>query len=228
MNYLLVSSSVYKQNPYLDHCLDEISSLATSLSDVLFIPYALHDYDLYEAIARKPFAKLGLNLTSIHHYSDPIEAVRHSQAIFIGGGNTFRLLKEIISLDLILPLKSKTAEEFLYIGSSAGANVAGPNIGTTNDMPIVWPPTLDSLGYTRFLINPHFMIVTNGSMESRADRIHQFHEENSEPVLALEEGIYISRINNKISVKGEGRAFLFERNKDSKEIVAGSDITFLN
>ncbi|POI31131.1 hypothetical protein CIB84_005117 [Bambusicola thoracicus] len=156
---LLVSNSTMHGGGYLGHCQQHIQSfLGEKVKRVLFVPYALHDRDAYARTAREKFASLGYELDSIHESCDPVEAVRKSEAIFIGGGNTFRLLKALYDNRLIQEIRKRVLEDGIpYMGSSAGTNVATVSINTTNDMPIVYPPSLQALGLVPFNINPHYL-----------------------------------------------------------------------
>ena len=151
---LLISNSTLYGSGYLDHAETEIRSFLGSVKRVLFLPFALHDRDGYTATAQKRFEKMGFELSSVHVAPDPKQAVFDTEAVFIGGGNTFRLLKSLYDFDLLDPIRERAAAGMPYIGSSAGSNVAGPTIKTTNDMPIVEPESLQALGIVSFQINP--------------------------------------------------------------------------
>src|SRR5215510_10511956 len=147
---LLISNSTLHGGGYLDHAEAEIRSFLGDLKRVLFVPYALFERDNYAAMAQQRFEKMGYVPTSVHTASDPVQAVNETDAIFIGGGNTFRLLKALYDHELPGPIRERVARGMPYIGSSAGSNVAGPTIRTTNDMPIVQPPSIDALGLVSF------------------------------------------------------------------------------
>ena len=188
---LLISNSTLHGSGYLDHAASEICDFLGAVKKVLFVPFALHDCDAYTAQARARFEKMGYQLDSIHTASEPGKAVRETEAIFIGGGNTFRLLKALYDHDLLGVIRKRVREGVLYIGSSAGSNVAAPTIRTTNDMPIVQPPSFDALGLVSFQINPHYLDADPNSThkgETREERIIQFLEENETPVVGLREG----------------------------------------
>ncbi|KAF7646815.1 hypothetical protein LDENG_00181850 [Lucifuga dentata] len=141
---LLVSNSTLHGGEYLQHCQQQISDFfGTDVKKVLFVPYALHDRDAYAKTARDKFKTLGYEVDSIHKASDPVDAVRKAEAIFIGGGNTFRLLKSLYDNKVVMEIRKRVLEDGVpYMGSSAGTNVATISINTTNDMPIVYPPAL--------------------------------------------------------------------------------------
>src|SRR5262245_23310956 len=153
---LLVSSSTVYGRGYLDHVEQQIKSFLGSARKVLFFPFALFERDGYAAQAKTRFAAMGYSLETVHAAPDPLDAIQQTDAIFIGGGNTFRLLKALQDLDLLDAICRKVKAGAPYIGSSAGSNVAGPTIKTTKDMPIVQPRSFDSLGLVPFQISPHF------------------------------------------------------------------------
>jgi dipeptidase E len=144
MQLLLISNSTLYGSGYLDHAEAEIRDFLGDVKRVLFVPYALHDRDAYAATAHERFAKMGYQLSSIHATAHPVRAVNDADAIFIGGGNTFRLLKALYDFNLLEPIRRRVRDGMPYIGSSAGSNVAAPTIKTTNDMPIVQPPSFNA------------------------------------------------------------------------------------
>ncbi|XP_030065923.1 alpha-aspartyl dipeptidase isoform X2 [Microcaecilia unicolor] len=189
---LLVSNSTLYEGGYLEHCQEQIQTFfGQRVKKVLFVPYALHDRDAYAQKARTKFESLGYGLDSIHEVSDPVEAVRRSEAIFIGGGNTFRLLKALYDNGLITEIRKRVFQDGIpYMGSSAGTNVATVSINTTNDMPIVYPPSLEALGLVPFNINPHYLdpdVNSKHMGETREQRIIQYHEEPDTPPVLLEQ-----------------------------------------
>jgi dipeptidase E len=154
---LLISNSTVHSRGYLDHVADRITTFLGSAKHVLFFPFALFDRHGYANTARTRFAAMGYSLESAHAAPNPRKAVEQTDAIFIGGGNTFRLLKALQDLDLLEPIRRRVKNGTPYIGSSAGSNVAGPTIKTTEDMPIVQPRSFDSLGLVPFQISPHYL-----------------------------------------------------------------------
>uniref|UniRef100_A0A8C5MXE7 dipeptidase E n=1 Tax=Leptobrachium leishanense TaxID=445787 RepID=A0A8C5MXE7_9ANUR len=214
---LLISNSTLHGGGYLEHCKQHIQSfLGAEVKRVLFVPYALHDRDAYAKTARQAFESLGYGLDSVHEAENPVDAVQKSQAIFIGGGNTFRLLKALYDKNLIPAIRKKVFEDGIpYIGSSAGTNVATISINTTNDMPIVYPPSLQALGLVPFNINPHYLdpdVNSKHMGETREQRITQYHEEQDTPsVLALREGGLLLVEGDKATLLGITGARLFQR-----------------
>ncbi|XP_065818557.1 alpha-aspartyl dipeptidase-like [Labrus bergylta] len=230
---LLVSNSTLHGGGYLDHCLHNISDFfGKDVKRVLFVPYALHDRDAYTKTARDKLKTLGYEVDGIHEASDPVDAVRKAEAIFIGGGNTFRLLKSLYDNKVVTEIRRRVLEDGVpYMGSSAGTNVATVSINTTNDMPIVYPPSFAAIGLVPFNINPHYLDPDTNSRhmgETREQRITQFHEEPQTPsVLGLREGSMLLVEGNKATLLGTTRARLFTRGKASVEYDPGSDLSFL-
>ncbi|XP_029462163.1 alpha-aspartyl dipeptidase-like isoform X2 [Rhinatrema bivittatum] len=230
---LLVSNSTLHGGGYLEHCREQILKFfGQQVKRVLFIPYALHDRDAYAETARTKFESLGYGLDSIHKAPDPVEAVRRSEAIFIGGGNTFRLLKALYDNRLILEIRKRVLQDGIpYMGSSAGTNVATISISTTNDMPIVYPPSLEALALIPFNINPHYLdpdVNSKHMGETREVRIFQYHEEpDTPPVLALREGSMLLVEDNKSTLLGVTGARLFMRGAAPTEYEPGTDLSFL-
>jgi dipeptidase E len=218
---LLISSSTVAGTGYLDHAESEILDHLGGIDRVLFIPYALADHDTYTATAGERFARMGLKLTSIHTATDPRGAVGNAPAVFIGGGNTFRLLKALYDHDLLDPIRQRVKAGMPYLGSSAGSNVAGPTIRTTNDMPIVEAPSLAALGLVPFQINPHYIDPDPNSThmgETREERLLQYLEENETPVVAIREGSYLRVQNGETWLRGLRPARLFRRERAPYEI----------
>ena len=229
MHILLISNSTLHGSGYLDHAEGEIRSFLGNVKRVLFVPYALFDRDTYAATAQKRFQKMGYALTSIHIAASPAQAVKDTEAIFIGGGNTFRLLKALYDFDLLGPIRERVASDMPYIGSSAGSNVAAPTIKTTNDMPIVQPPSFDALGLVSFQINPHYLDPDPNSKhmgETREERIRQFLEENDTPVVGLREGAMLRIENGETVLRGSTGARIFRKGVEPIEILPGAQLVF--
>ncbi|KAH3690127.1 alpha-aspartyl dipeptidase-like [Dreissena polymorpha] len=230
---LLISNSTLHGSGYLEHCKDAIKDfLSDQVKTVLFIPYALHDRDNYASSARKAYTEMGYGLESIHEKPNAVDAVKQAEAIFIGGGNTFRLLKTLYDEKVIEIIRQRVLEEGVpYIGSSAGTNVATVSINTTNDMPIVFPPSFQALGLVSFNINPHYQDPDPNSKhmgETREQRITQFHEyEDAPPVLAIREGCILHVEGDKATLCGKNDARLFIRGKTPEEFQPGADMSFL-
>ena len=232
MRLLLISNSTAHGSGYLDHCADAIAAfLATPVASVLFVPYALSDHDGYAARARDRFGRMGLRLDSVHDApGDLRQAVNRAEALFIGGGNTFRLLDALWRHGLIESVSARVREGMPYVGASAGSNVACPSIKTTNDMPIIEPPSFRALGLVPFNINPHYQDPIPGSThmgESREQRIAEFHEANDVPVVGLRENAWLLVEGPSIAVHGAAAARVFVKGKPPAEYPAGSRLDFL-
>ena len=222
---LLISNSTLYGGRYLDHAESEIRSFLGDVKRVLFVPYALFDRDKYAGTAQQRFEKMGYEMTSVHTARDPVAAVNETDAVFIGGGNTFRLLKALYDFDLLDAIRDRVSNGMPYIGSSAGSNVAAPTIKTTNDMPIVQPPSFDALGLVSFQINPHYLDPDPSSRhmgETREERIVQFLEENETPVVGLREGAMLRVEDGKTMLRGSSGARIFRRGAEAIEISPGA------
>ena len=227
---LLISNSTLHGSGYLDHAEAEIRDFLGDVKRVLFVPFALYDRDAYAATARDRFARMGYELSSLHEAGDPLRAVADTQAIFVGGGNTFRLLKTLYDRELLTPIRQRVANGMPYVGSSAGSNIAAPTIKTTNDMPIVQPPSFDALGLVSFQINPHYLDPDPNSKhmgETREKRLQEFLEENDTPVLGLREGAIARCENGRITLKGSTGARIFRRGLDPVETLPGDRLNEL-
>jgi len=230
MQLLLISNSTLYGSGYLDHAANEITDFLGDVKRVLFVPFALHDRDTYAAAARERFTRLGCELSSIHTATDPARAVNQADAIFIGGGNTFRLLKALYDFELLDPIRKRVAAGMPYIGSSAGSNVAAPTIKTTNDMPIVQPPSFDALGLVWFQINPHYLDADLNSThmgETREQRLLQFLEEDSTPVAGLREGAMLRIQDGVTLLKGTSGARIFRKGLEPVETLPGDQLDAL-
>jgi dipeptidase E len=227
---LLISNSTVYGRGYLDHVESEIKSVLGSARHVLFFPFALHDRDAYTAGTRTRFDAMGYSIESAHETAAPQKAVEETDAIFVGGGNTFRLLKALQDLDLIEAIRRKVGSGAPYIGSSAGSNVAGPTIKTTKDMPIVQPRSFDSLGLVPFQISPHYLDPDPNSThmgETQEERILQFLEENDTPVVAIREGAWLLCNDGAVTLKGQTGARIFRPGHAPVEATPGSEISEL-
>jgi len=232
MKLLLISNSTRYGGGYLDHCADAIMSfLGPTVSRVLFVPYAAFDRDNYAAKARARFEAMNLGLDSVHDApGGPVRAVEEAQALFIGGGNTFRLIDMLWRQELIPAIRHRVRAGMPYIGSSAGSNVACPSIRTTNDMPIVEPPSFDALSLVPFNINPHYQDPLQGSThmgETREERIAEFHEENTPPVVGLREGAWLVVEDSKVLLQGSSGARVFRRGEMPTEFESEARLDFL-
>ena len=221
---LLISNSTLHGSGYLDHAESEIRSFLRGVSSVLFVPYALYDRDAYASMVQKRFEEMGYSLESIHTAGEPQQALSNAESIFIGGGNTFRLLKALYDNDALTTIRERVQNGMPYIGSSAGSNVAGPTIKTTKDMPIVQPPSFDALGIVPFQISPHFQDPDPNSThmgETQEERINQFLEENDTPVFGLREGAIVRVEKGTMTLKGASGARIFRKAGEPVETLPG-------
>lgn len=227
---MLISNSTMYGGEYLAHCRDGLSEILEGRRTLLFIPYALADHDGYAAKAVEGLAPIDIEVESIHTTTDPVEAVRSAEAIFIGGGNTFRLLKNLCEKNLLDPIREKVREGMPYLGSSAGSNVACATIRTTNDMPIVEPPSFDALALVPFNLNPHYQDPEPSSRhmgETREERILQFLEENDRIVVGLREGAWLRVDGTQMTLEGTTGARIFRREHEPSEHKRGDRLDWL-
>lgn len=221
MRLLLISSSNVHGYGYLDHAEPEIRRILQGRTRVAFVPFALKNLEGYTEKVRERLALMGFETVRVRGTGD----FDHAQAVFVGGGNTFRLLKTLYDRDLIDAIRGFVSKGNPYIGSSAGTNIAGPTIRTTNDMPIVYPPSFDALGFVPYQINPHYLDPDPNSThkgETREDRIREYLEENETPVVGIREGSMI-RVDDGVStLVGSKPARVFERGKEPYEVEVGA------
>lgn len=194
VNLLLFSNSTNSGSGYLEHAVQEVKSFLQDVTEVLFVPFALADHDAYTEKVAKALAVHGVKTVGLHSVPDPHGAIASAQAIFVGGGNTFRLVAALQRLGLDAVIRSAVESGTKYMGASAGTNVAAPTIRTTNDMPIVQPANFAALDLVPFQINPHYLDadpLSNHAGETREDRLNEFLEENDVAVLGLREGTHL-------------------------------------
>ncbi|MDA3146953.1 dipeptidase PepE [Leucobacter sp. UCMA 4100] len=226
-NLLLLSNSTNAGMGYLEHAWQAVLPALDGVTELVFVPYSLADHDAYTQKVREAFAPHGITVKGVHEDGDPVATVRQAQAIFVGGGNTFRLLDRLKQERLIVELHNHVAAGKLYMGASAGTNVAAPTIRTTNDMPIIFPEGFDALGLVPFQINCHYLDADPNSThagETRELRLTEFHEENTTPVVAIREGVWI-RVHGGVTEIGGaavntqyGPALLFTPGEAPREI----------
>lgn len=233
-NIILASTSTVHGSGYLEYILDELKTFFKNVDSILFIPYARPSgitHDEYTDIAKKAFKKIDIDVKGIHEFDNPKQAVENAQGIFTGGGNTFLLVKQLYKFDLIDTIKTVVLKGTPYFGTSAGSNICGLTMKTTNDMPIVYPPSFKTLGFVPFNINPHYLDPDPNSKhmgETRQTRITEFHKFNTEPVVGIREGSWLHITDQSISLKGTLNARIFEHNKEPYEVETGTDLIDLN
>ncbi|MFV0573682.1 MAG: dipeptidase PepE [Xanthomarina gelatinilytica] len=230
-NLIIASTSTVHGSGYLEYLLDELALFFKDVNTIVFIPYARPSGILledYTKKAREAFKKIDKNVMGIHEFENPIEAIHNAEAIFTGGGNTFVLLYQLYKNNLLEPLKKSVLKKGTpYLGTSAGSNICGLTINTTNDMPIVYPPSFKALSFVPFNINPHYLdpIPNNKHMgETRETRIKEFHAYHTQPVIGLREGSWLQVTETSIKLKGPLTARVFEYNKTPYEIESGTEL----
>jgi dipeptidase E len=230
---LLLSNSTNHGSAFLEHATHEITDfLGGSISKVLFFPFAAvrFSYDSFADRVREVLTPMGYEVTSVHRVEDPVAAVLKAEAIVVGGGNTFRLVSELYRLGLVEPVRKRVNGGIPYIGWSAGANVACPTLRTTNDMPIVEPPSFRTFDLVPFQINPHYTDAhpVGHQGETRAERIEEFVELNPDVyVVGLREGSILRIENGRIRLLGGKPVRLFKKGRDPEEHHPDQPLDFL-
>ncbi|WP_298239323.1 dipeptidase PepE [uncultured Algibacter sp.] len=232
-NIIIASTSTLHNGDYLEYILEDLAFFFKSAKKILFIPFARPSgisHDDYTEKASLAFSKINKDITGIHTLENPIEAIENAEAIFTGGGNTFLLINQLYKNDLFTPLKTVVEKGIPYLGTSAGSNICGLTIKTTNDMPIIYPPSFKALGFVPFNINPHYLDPDLNSKhmgETRETRIKEFHNFNTEPVVGLREGSWLHVTGNSIILKGELSARIFEYDKPPYEVNPETQLNYL-
>ena len=225
---IIASTSTIHGSEYLEYLLPELKTFFTGVDELLFIPYARPSgmsYDNYTKRASTVFSMIGIKVKGVHQFEEAQEAVLNAKAIFVGGGNTFVLVSELYKQDLIHVMKEKVNLGTPYLGTSAGSNICGMTMQNTNDMPISYPPSYETLGVIPFNINAHYLDPDPDSThkgETRETRIKEYHTYNDTPVLGLREGSWLEVVGEEIIIKGKLKARLFEQHKQPKELDSGS------
>ncbi len=228
MNIILASTSTLFGGQYLEYLKAEIIKLYEGIDEIVFIPFARPggiSHEEYTAKAKSFFETLNIQVKGLHEFEDKMGTVNDAKGFFTGGGNTFLLVKTLHEEGLMNVLKQNVESGKPYLGCSAGSNIGGQNMKTTNDMPIVYPPSFDCMGLVPFNINPHYLdpnpdLKHNG--ETRETRIKEFLTQNDVKVVGLREGNWIRRTGDRITVEGSELTRVFEKNKEPYEIEAGS------
>ena len=222
MKLLLISSSNVYGFGYLDHAEPFIRDFLGTLRRIAFIPFAASDHASYISTVRERFARMEI---------DVVDDLDGADALFVGGGNTFRLLNTLYDHALLDPIRERVRGGMPYIGSSAGTNISAPTIKTTNDMPVVWPPSLDALGFVPFQINPHYLDPDPASKhqgETREERIRDYHEDNDAPVVGLREGALLRVDGERVQLIGSAAARIFVKGKAPYELEPGNPVVELS
>ncbi len=230
MRLMLLSNSSNHGQGYLDHVFDEIRSFLGGVRRITFVPFALHDHRGYGALVERRFRGSGIEVATLADDERAVESIQAAEAIFTGGGNTFRLVDRLHRRGLVDAVREKVRSGTPYLGSSAGTVIASPTMKTTNDMPIVQPPSFEALAFLRFQINPHYLDPDPASThmgETRETRIREFLEENETPVLGLREGTWLNVSDARVELHGPRPARLFRRGSEPEEHPPGADLSFL-
>jgi dipeptidase E len=233
MKLLLISNSTMAGGAYLDYPKHRIKKfLGDQPLTALFIPYAAvtFSFDVYEQKVAQRFAELGFAIKSIHHFNDPVQAVQEAEAIVVGGGNTWQLVRMLHDHRLLEPVRKKVLGGTPYIGWSAGSNVACPTLRTTNDMPVIDPGGFDTFGLVPFQINPHYLDAhpEGHGGETREQRIEEFIEINPDVfVVGLREGCILHVEDGKLQLIGDRTARIFKKGNVPVELSSDDDFSFL-
>ncbi|MEC4050397.1 dipeptidase PepE [Flavobacterium sp. SUN046] len=232
-NLIIASTSTLHGGDYLEYLLPELENHFNLCTTILFIPFARPGGITHEEYTRKvsaAFAIINKKVIGLHEFENPIEAIEKAEGIFTGGGNTFLLVSQIYKYNILEALQKAIANGTPYLGTSAGSNITGLTMQTTNDMPIIYPPSFDTLGSIPFNLNPHYLDPDTNSKhmgETRKTRIKEFHAFNSTPVLGLREGSWLAVKGADIILKGALTARLFLQNQEPQEIESGTNFNYL-
>ena|SRR6185295_530660 len=224
---LLISNSTNHGQGYLDHVISEIDDFLGSVRRLVFVPFALKDREAYGAKIRDRLKAIGVEVRTLTADEVGRRLAQDAEAVFTGGGNTFRLLKTLQESGLLPVLRERALAGMPYLGSSAGTNIAAPTIRTTNDMPIVEPASFEALALIPFQINPHYLDADPGSThmgETREQRLKEFHEENETPVVGIREGAWIRVEGDRATLGGSRGARIFRRDQVPEERGTGEPL----
>jgi dipeptidase E len=232
-NIIIASTSTLHGGDYLDYLLPELQTFFSNVKELLFIPYARPSgisHDDYTKKVSEAFGKINILVKGIHEFENPVEAIENAEGIFTGGGNTFLLVSQLYKNNVIDALEKVVKNGTPYLGTSAGSNICGLTMNTTNDMPIVYPPSFRTLGFVSFNINPHYLDPIEGSThmgETRETRINEFHHFNPQPVVGLREGSWLEVKGDSILLKGTLTARIFKRNEKPIEVEPETELNDL-
>lgn len=233
-NAILASTSTLHGQSYLEYILPEVKTHFAEAGEVIFIPYARPggiSHEEYTQAVKKAFDTIDVGVKGLHEYKDPVAAIKEARGIFTGGGNTFLLVEKLYRNKIMSILREALLAGTPYMGTSAGTNIAGLTMQTTNDMPIIYPPSFQTLGIVPFNINPHYLdpdVTSTHKGETRETRIKEFHTLNTQPVVGLREGSWLEVKADKISLKGPLSARIFKVDEVPFEVEPGSSLTHLN
>lgn len=230
---IIASTSTLHGGSYLEYLLPVLQVHFKNCKNILFIPFArpggISHNDYTEKVAQA-FALINISVKGIHEFENPAEAIKTAEGIFTGGGNTFLLVTQLYKHNIMQLLSETVKSGTPYLGTSAGSNICGLSMQTTNDMPIVYPPSFQTLGLIPFNLNPHYLdpdLQSKHMGETRETRIKEFHTFNAIPVLGLREGSWLEVKGEKITLKGSLTARLFKQNEIPTELETGSDLSYI-
>jgi dipeptidase E len=232
-NVIIASTSTLHGSSYLEYLLPTLKLHFKNCRNLLFIPYARPGGISHEEYTQKVatvFQKITISVKGIHEFENPETAIKNAEGIFTGGGNTFLLVAQLYRNNIMQLLSETVKNGTPYLGTSAGSNICGLSMQTTNDMPIVYPPSFQTLGLISFNLNPHYLDPEENSThmgETREQRIKEFHVFNAIPVLGLREGSWLEVKGEKITLKGNLSARLFRQNQLPAELDPESDLSDL-
>jgi dipeptidase E len=232
-NLIIASTSTIHGGSYLDYLLPDLEQHFENCETVLFIPYARPGgitEDAYTENVRAAFLKINKKVVGLHSFENPAEAIASAKGIFTGGGNTFLLVTQLYENQVMEALAKAIENGTSYLGTSAGSNITGISMQTTNDMPIVYPPSFKTLGAIPFNLNPHYLDPDSNSKhmgETRETRLKEFHAFNSIPVLGLREGSWLDVKGESIVLKGSLTARWFTQNQDPIELEPETNLASL-
>jgi dipeptidase E len=230
---IIASTSTLHSGAYLEYLIPTLRDFFSGCKTLLFIPYARPGgitHEDYTTKVAEAFSVLNITVKGLHEFENPAEAIEEAEALFTGGGNTFLLVSQLYRHNVMEALTNAVKTGTPYLGSSAGSNICGLTMQTTNDMPIIYPPSFRTLGFVPFNLNPHYLDPMPDSThmgETRETRIKEFHQFNTQPVLGLREGSWLEVKGNTILLKGGLKARLFRQGKEAEEIEPGTDISWL-
>jgi dipeptidase E len=234
---VLLGSGGFRTPERIATLAEQMRSFFGPVPRLLFVPYAVRDHEGCLAKMVERGLNAGYELDGIHRHPDPVRAVHEAPAVFVTGGNTFRLLETLYRLELLEPIRQRVRDGLPYLGISAGSNVACPTMQTTNDMPIVQPPSFRALGLVPFQINPHyftgqtFVKAEDGSFrehfgETRDERLAEYHELNDTPVVGLWEGGILRVEDGRLTLLG-APARIFRKGQEPADVQPGANLDHL-
>jgi len=230
---IIASTSTLHEGSYLEYLLPTLKEHFKNCKSILFIPFARPggiSHNAYTEKVAKAFETIRISVKGIHEFENAADAIKNAEGIFTGGGNTFLLVTQLYKHNIMQLLSETVKNGTPYLGTSAGSNICGLSMQTTNDMPIIYPPSFQTLGLIPFNLNPHYLdpdLQSKHMGETRETRIKEFHAFNAIPVLGLREGSWLEVQNDKITLKGNLSARLFKQNQIAVELETDSDLSNL-